>query len=425
MNAEPMKNKHSIKRTVFSIFGSLTVLMFTIYSALSILITFSVEDEVINQLLVTEANFLRVQYEKSPQVTRQNNETITPRLDYMKVYLSLSAMPSGFVKSINQGNSDREIFSDSGEHYHYRPIVLADGKVIYLFAEVSQLLVVTNMSGDILISTLFIFLITLAVSLWFTYLVSQRTSRPIVDLTNAVKKVEATQKVTSLPYRQNKDEIGYLARSLQTSFVQLSSALKREADFTRDVGHELRTPLTIISNTLVLSQNRSFSELDRLALQQQIDNLKNIIDVLMTLARSESINTDKFHLRAHVEECILTMHSALEEQKFSVTLNINDNVVIQANQQLLSLLLSNLLENALSYAANAKLNISATSSQIIFENELVKPIEKQVMNRSVKQSDSGGIGQGLYLVKRIVEALNWQCRIESDDKCFKFIVVTG
>ena len=423
------KMKYSIKRTVFLTFSSLTVLMFIFYACLSIVVAFSVEDEVIKQMLATEGNYLRAEYNGLIYKNHKQTKNIQPRIHYMTLYKSLRDVPAEFVEVIKEGGGEKEIFTDAKEHFHYRTIVLSNGATLYLIAEVSSFLVVSNMSGDILLLTFFIFFIMLIIALYFTYLISQRAIQPIVKLTNAVKEAQMTQQGNNLPYIQSKDEIGFLARSLALSFTELNNALKREADFTRDVGHELRTPLTIISNTLALSQNRELSADEKIGLHQQTDNLKNIIDVLMSLARAESVRKDKVNLRAHVEECILTMHSAHDQQGFSVILDIDDKLTIQTNPQLLTLLLLNLVENSLRYAASPELTISATATRITFENTVQKSIESQVLNRAVKQENSAGIGQGLYLVKRIVAALNWQCSIENkikhneiDNKTFKFIL---
>jgi len=413
-----LKIQHSIKLKVFAFFSGLTVTLFLAYTAVSIAIAYAVEDELINQLLVTEAHHLRTQYNQNSQLT----ELITPRLDYMKVYTSLAAMPVDFIAEIERGSREREVFTDSGEHFHYRQVTLKDGVVIYLVAEVSQLLVVTNMSSGILIFAFIVLLITLILSIWFTYLVSKRTIRPLIDLTSAIKGNELNNQKNPLPFYQSKDEMGYLAQTLQHNFDRLNDALLREADFTRDVSHELRTPLTVISNTLALGENRALSSFERLELQQQTNKLKAIIEVLMTLARAESITANYFPLRAHIEECILAIHTKLEEKQFLVTLDIDDNISLLANEQLLNLLIINLLENALQYAASPKLKIRATTSSIIFENDLDKSINEQAMSRNVKQSDSVGMGQGLYLVQRIVDALHWQCQLEHSQNNFRLTV---
>jgi len=422
MKNNVIQKKHSIKRTVFTAFSALTVLMFLFYSGLSLLISFVIEDKIINQLLVTEGNYLREEYNKSIHVKSGESINIKPRLYYMKVYASLADMPLELSRVINEDNKEKEIFTKSNQHFHYLTVVLSDGKSFYLIAEVSRLLVVSNMSGDILLFTFFILLITLAIALGLTYLISQRTIQPIIKLTNAVKLIKQSQGKTLLPYLKSKDEIGYLASTLETSFTQLNNALKREADFTRDVGHELRTPLTIINNTLALNEHRALSEVERIGLLQQSNNLTKTIDVLMALARAESIKGHSLNLRAHVEECILTMHSIFEEQNFSVILDINYNINVHANKQLLTLLLFNLLENSLRYATNSQLKISEKNSHIIFENEIFEPVNGSILKCSVKQNNSNGIGQGLYLVQRIVDSLHWQCSVESNGDVFKFIL---
>ena len=53
--------------------------------------------------------------------------------------------------------------------------------------------------------------------------------------------------------RERPDEIGFLARGLETTFAELQAVLRREQAFARDASHELRTPLPLMHCTLALA----------------------------------------------------------------------------------------------------------------------------------------------------------------------------
>ncbi|MCQ6458614.1 histidine kinase dimerization/phospho-acceptor domain-containing protein, partial [Vibrio parahaemolyticus] len=83
------------------------------------------------------------------------------------------------------------------------------------------------------------------------------------------------------------DEIGFLARRLETTFADLQAVLQREQSFARDVSHELRTPLTLMHNTLALAGAQPLGVQERAQLEQGVDDMRATIEVLFALARAE------------------------------------------------------------------------------------------------------------------------------------------
>jgi signal transduction histidine kinase len=256
----------------------------------------------------------------------------------------------------------------------------------------------------------------IGIAIWLAYRIAKQTTRPIIQLSNEVKQRGHSQQSLSLEAAGRDDEVGYLADTIEATFNELQEALHRERHFTRDVSHELRTPLTIMNNVLSLISNRQITANDMRELQQSVDHMQATVTVLLTLARAESLQTETLRLRPLVEESILSIHNALQAENFQVALSMSDDYRVDGNPQLITLLVTNLIENAQQYAASPRLHITANHAELCFSNDIVAPVLDDLMAPNQKQADSQGIGQGLFLVKRIADALGWQLatQIEAD-----------
>ncbi|MEP2538929.1 MAG: HAMP domain-containing sensor histidine kinase, partial [Kangiellaceae bacterium] len=197
----------------------------------------------------------------------------------------------------------------------------------------------------------------------------------------------------------------------------LNASLQRESDFNRDVSHELRTPLTVINNTLALSKQRGLNPIDQQQLCDSADKITRIVKTLLALARSETLPLETLNLRAIIEDSVLLFEQQLSANEFEVHLNIPEQVAIEGNPELILLLSNNLIENALSYATDKLLTITLSGTQLSFANKgftsLIANAEA-IVQPNIKQQDSSGIGQGLYLVNRIANRLRWKMSINTE-----------
>jgi signal transduction histidine kinase len=143
-------------------------------------------------------------------------------------------------------------------------------------------------------------------------------------------------------------------------------------------------------------------------------------------ARADSIQSEALSLRAILEDCILSLQHKLEVKEFNITLDVSEEYVQNTNKQLFVLLINNLIENAIAFSSNKELLIRVTDDELLFENivshEFENTIIEHLTNRNVRQRSSEGFGQGLYLVKRIMETLDWGFDISSEEKCYRFLI---
>lgn len=439
-----MNFKNSIQRRVFLTFAGFTLLLSVLYWGISILTAYVVEDKILEKILLQETQHLE------RMVIEKGIDAAKPRLDYIKLYHSIDQAPLAIQKALEEESGVTEIFVNKQTHYHIQHVILNDKHQVLVVAEVGKLLTVANVSKSIIIMFFAIFLITLAIAIWFAYRLALRTTRPITTLalqveqqhlarvdpsTSVSKAISDTVKdgIAPLPGAfklsgsEQEDELGFLASTLQNTLRELDESIKRERDFNRDISHELRTPLTVLNNTLALASQRSLSVSDLKQLNDSTESMNQLVTTLLALARAETIKREPINLCAVLEQSVINLQHKMIEPPFEVTLDIPQYFSIKSNQQLVILLVNNLVENAIAHATDNQLIIryletTDGTSELVFENKIAQPLQDNITHAQIKSESSQGIGQGLYLVSRISEALNWTFKIDFEFDTFQFIL---
>ncbi|MBW8191128.1 HAMP domain-containing histidine kinase [Neiella marina] len=381
----------SIKHQALALFVSFTLGISCLYLALAVIASFVVEDNIIDRLLRFEANHIEQTYQETGAL-------VPARMDFIQIYPSYAELPLWVREALEQGLDDNEIFTPGDEHFHVKTLRLDNHNTGYLLAEVSPLLTVTN-SPRIFEIFLWGLALTLIVAAVLAYKMAAKTVQPVMAMTRAVKQ---NQPLPELQY-----ELGYLSKTMQHAFDALNDALQREKDFTTDVSHELRTPLTVLNNAVALAEQRGFQPSDLQQLKRVGQDMQHTIDVLLALARQESLCQQPCMLRSMVEQA--GMQSALAAGvELELNIEMADELSINANAELLHLLLINLMNNAIAHGSTHQLWVRASGNQMVFHNEKAQGVPAEATRAGVKGASSKGIGQGLYLVTRIVDALGWQ-----------------
>jgi signal transduction histidine kinase len=186
-------------------------------------------------------------------------------------------------------------------------------------------------------------------------------------------------------------------------------------EFSENAAHEIRTPMAIASGKLdLLLQSNQLSE-EQLSLisdaQKSIKGLSKVQHSLNLLSRLENENQFKFQ-KINLSKLVLRItndHSeitVLKDLKYDVELD--NNVIINADESLLEILISNLIQNAIRHnVVGGFVNVNLTSHQLTISNsghELIS--EPSDMFKRFKRSNLKGnesLGLGLSIVKKITE----------------------
>jgi two-component system phosphate regulon sensor histidine kinase PhoR len=219
---------------------------------------------------------------------------------------------------------------------------------------------------------------------------------------------------------------------------------KSRRDFIANVSHELRTPLTSIqgyTETLLdhpLADNhvREFLEIIR----KNASRMSRLTEDLLTLARVES-GEQRFEVEpVSAEELLQDALESFREvaRSYAVELSVDLGVElsqenpasrghVNADREAIHQIFSNLIENALKYAASGKkliLGAREAAQGIEFyvrdfgpgiaSGHLPRLFERFYRVDKARSRESGGTGLGLAIAKHIVLAHGGTIRAESD-----------
>ncbi|MCW8093310.1 sensor histidine kinase [Alteromonas sp. ASW11-130] len=401
----------SISTQVISRFCLYTFILSAVYSLLSLLLMYDLEDKFIEKQMAQEAKYLSQQY-------RSSGEWLTPRREHMSLHFSKRSLPKDIRVMAIQEPQRKEFSGSQGRHYHLYP--LPEQPNVFLLSEVSSELMVRPVRNDVIkffvISAVIVTLIACIIA-WF---IGRKTTKPLKQLASAVEGMQPGQMRKGFAQQFPPNEIKTLAITLEHTMIAFNDALQREKCFTRDVSHELRTPLAIIKNALeVHNATTSSEQADIKRIAQACVQMENTVSTLLMLAREEHNVSQKeaIQLMPVVEQSVLD-HLYLLNNK-SVEVNVDDSchATILAQPGMLNVLLANLLSNAFQYTDKGEVTIRYVDNTLMV-SDTGTGIESSIGNRflepGVQGSKSTGYGFGMSIVKRLCDYQNWTLGVNSE-----------
>jgi two-component system nitrogen regulation sensor histidine kinase NtrY len=233
----------------------------------------------------------------------------------------------------------------------------------------------------------------LAASIWLValalvWLVATRFSRPIVNLTEALKSLADGDFRIRVP-NERTDEIGLATQAFNRTAAQLEQSRDRLVYLTqlaswqvlaRKTAHEVKNSLTPIRLTVEEMVARAHNP-DRAFLEQaagivvdEIESLERRIRAFAEFSSEPPVCPEELDVHAIVEERIAFLKSAHPEVRYAVQVAANTPSAL-ADQDLVKGILVNLLENAAEAAGDG--------GQILAR---VRPIEDRI---AIEVHDSG------------------------------------
>lgn len=254
--------------------------------------------------------------------------------------------------------------------------------------------------------------------LWF----SKKALEPVTSLAASIKMLNPEKTVGYLSDNYTDDEVGILALEFDAYSQRLQALIQREREFTGNASHELRTPLAVImaaSEGLLLRPDLPKDiglRIERI--QRSANEMAERLDTLLHLARNTASLTDtidKTELVAVVEQ-LIEDHSNLLGKQVKVIKEIHGHPGINAPGPIISMLMGNLIKNAVTYTDKGSVTIflnehefSVTDTGRGIDTDEIE----RIFERGYRGQSSEGSGLGLAISKRICDYYGWQLKIES------------
>ncbi len=264
---------------------------------------------------------------------------------------------------------------------------------------------------------------------------SQMIAKPVKRIQEGIERVIKGDFTTRIEYIHGEDsgnEFDTIITGLNQMIEELSGVETLRTDFIANVSHELKTPLAVMQNYGTLLQSPELSDEQRIeygkAIQEQTNRLSSLVTNILKLNKLENQqiypNVEKYYLGEQLCECMLAFEALWEEKKIEIETDIDDEVLIEADKELLDLVWHNLLSNALKFTdENGKVTMSLhKDDQYVYVQvkdtgcgmsvETGKNIFKKFYQGDTSHATKGN-GLGLALVKRVIDICGGEISVSS------------
>lgn len=263
----------------------------------------------------------------------------------------------------------------------------------------------------------------------------QTIVKPVKRIQKGIDRVIKGDFSTRIEYiygEESNNEFDMIITGLNKMIEELSGVETLRTDFIANVSHELKTPLAVMQNYGTLLQNPELSEEQRMeygrAIQEQTKRLSNLVMNILKLNKLENQqiypNVEKYYLGEQLCECMLEFESVWEKKNIEIEVDMDEEIQIEADKELLSLVWNNLLSNALKFTdENGTVFLTLRKdSQFAYVEvkdtgcgmsaETGKNIFKKFYQGDTSHATKGN-GLGLALVKRVIDICGGEISVSS------------
>ena len=274
--------------------------------------------------------------------------------------------------------------------------------------------------------------------LLFSITSSGQIVRSVTVLVNAARTMGRGEKLQPLDIKRN-DELGELAKEVNASARMIEEHRNQLIEKNNDLNaynytlvHDLRSPLqsiTSFTQKLEMEAQEKLSEQERDFLKRIIKasrRMSNLIDDVLELSRisNHEIQLQSISLTSLARTIVDNIRENDKERESII--DIMDNMTVQGDSQLLTLILENLLDNAWKYSRKKHKTVinfgkvRRNHNDVFFIKDNGVGFDMQYVDklfspfqRLHKNEEYEGTGIGLASVRRMIERHEGEVWIES------------
>jgi len=232
------------------------------------------------------------------------------------------------------------------------------------------------------------------------YLWVVRSLRPISELKNKIKTFSKGNLDIQCASDRH-DEIGEVANEFDHAVTMIRELIQSRQLFLRAIMHELKTP---IAKGRLMSEMLS-DEKSKARLHSIFERLNLLID---EFAKIEKITSKNFELHMHPYKMSDLLEAStdmlmIENPTRLITTEIKKDYIIKVDFELFTLVIKNLLDNAIKYSTDKHITVIIDTDRIEIINPgegLTEPLENYF---KPFHTSKNSLGLGIYIVKSILD----------------------
>ena len=374
----------------------------------------------------------------------------------VKVVASETSAPSSLsLSSSSSPSSELEIHNiiKTIKERRVTPLVNSSNVLVTKLGEYAK----DSSQYSIFLQILFAVL-NIGVTTAFILYIIRKLLKPIFSLINATSQIKSGNLNVVVKSKVNGDELSFLSESFNSMVTAIKNYIKKQNQLTKQLekaneelkfrdqlkdefinvaAHELKTPLQPILGLCELLRDRKTDIVkDEEILDVIIRNSKRLMKLaedILNVARIESgsffLKKERFDIGELISEIMNDIEEKIVENKKNIKMffelhngNNNNKIIVEADKNRLSQVISNLLNNAIKFTDKGSITIivgtkkinnnnnnNNTSNKVIVSiKDTGTGIDSEILPKlftkfTTKSSIVGGTGLGLFISKSIIE----------------------
>ena len=321
-------------------------------------------------------------------------------------------------------NNKKMIFSRSNKHNETFKIFEIDGKIYLFFEKFDTQILIKDLDSQNLTNsfyTIFVF-VSLLIVITILYINTLKKLLPLKELKDKVINFGDEKFDFELSNSSSKDEVTLLANEFKKSAQKLKNIKESRNIFIRNIMHELKTPIT--KGKFLLQLEKSDENIEKL--KMVFNRLESLINEFATIEELISQNR-VLEKKSYFLEDLLDNAKDILMIDDNCVKNSYENIKLNVNFKLFSIAIKNLIDNAIKYSNDKKVEVLTQNEDILFVNsgkKLEGDFEKY-LEPFYSKSSNESFGLGLYIVFNILKANGYNLLYKYEDGKNIFIIKKG
>lgn len=268
-------------------------------------------------------------------------------------------------------------------------------------------------------------LFAVAFTLFTRWQINRLYQQPIESFAQSTQRVANGDFSVYVPPRHTQDKADYLDivfTDFNRMVEELGSIETLKTDFFSNVSHEFKTPLAVIQNYAQMLTKDDIAEEQRqefaLTILTYTRRLSALIENLLKLNKLDKQTIQPqpqpYDLCRQLSECALGFEDMWNEKGIEFVADMEDNVIINADETLMAIVWNNLLSNAIKFTEPGGIvtlcQHSTKNEVIVSVNDTGSGMDDEILRHMFDKFYQGdtshsteGNGLGLALALRILQ----------------------
>lgn len=392
-------------------------------------------DELFNWYITQEAEQLIKHYKENPQLdisqlTTANIEITTEQKMIAKLASYFPDQQFTANTLVNVHNIGPAFSTPQGYNIyefgkHNTTIHILEAKLwpnsaekFYYLVDVSAFRNYDNYSEEVIEN---MFLEMLALIIFIALIIGIMLAKTVVSpLSRLAKSVDNMDLNKTLSCKDSyfNDEIALLANKIESFAAKTRDFVEREKAFTHDASHELRTPVASSRAAIELAlstpegqQGKVHDFLKRV--ERANKDMTHLIETFLMLGREndEKVKRSAFNLHELVDNAFNKHNYLKRTHEVQCVNKITRDAHIINCKEYLSIILDNLIRNALQHTNQGQITVSMEGSCVVVSDTGDGLKQSTIHQLNVMEKS----GVGLSIVRRLCEKQGWQLTLNSNN----------